>query len=183
MASLHSSATKRNADISHLINSVTLNQVKDLDIDFNYNYEVDSIQNINKYLEKLFKKNNINLDNIYNNNKVKDELNLEPGLYRKIKAGDNAELINTILNIYLNITGNLPIINTLLICNEETNIEKIKSFLYRAINCNKPVLFLISNMECLELKITQNIIKTLKILYKSKNNKINSYIYYLYMKN
>ena len=182
LASLHSSATKRNADISHLINSVTLNQVKDLDIDFNYNYEVDSIQNINKYLEKLFKKNNINLDNIYNNNKVKDELNLEPGLYRKIKAGDNAELINTILNIYLNITGNLPIINTLLICNEETNIEKIKSFLYRAINCNKPVLFLISNMECLELKITQNIIKTLKMLYKAKNNKINSYIVFIYEK-
>ena len=114
--------------------------------------------------------------------KLKEGLNLEPGLYRKIKSGDNSDLINMILNIYLNITGNVPIINTLLICNEETNIEKIKSFLYRAIFCNKPVLFLISNMECLELKITQNIIKTLKMLYNAKNNKINSYIVFIYEK-
>ena len=114
--------------------------------------------------------------------KLKEGLNLEPGLYRKIKSGDNSDLINIILNIYLNITGNVPIINTLLICNEETNIEKIKSFLYRAIFCNKPVLFLISNMECLELKITQNIIKTLKMLYNAKNNKINSYIVFIYEK-
>ena len=182
LTNLHQSATKKNTDISHLINSVTLNKVKDFDIDFNYNYEIDSIQNINKFLEKLFKKNKINLDDIYNNNKVKEGLNLEPGLYRKIKSGDNSDLINIILNIYLNITGNVPIINTLLICNEETNIEKIKSFLYRAIFCNKPVLFLISNMECLELKITQNIIKTLKMLYNAKNNKINSYIVFIYEK-
>ena len=91
-------------------------------------------------------------------------------------------MINAILNIYLNITGNAPIINTLLICNEETSLEKIKSFLYRALFCNKPILFLIANMECLELKITQTIIKILKALYKAKNNNISSYIIFIYEK-
>ena len=56
LINLHKSATNKNTDISHLNNSVTFNKVKDFDIDFNYNYETDSIQNINKYLEKLFKK-------------------------------------------------------------------------------------------------------------------------------
>ena len=90
-----------------------------------------------------------------------EETGLAPGLYRKIKSGENKDLINDILNIYLNLTGNVPIIDTLLICNEDTNIERVKAFLYRAIYCNKPVLFLITNIECLELKVTQNIIKTL----------------------
>ena len=100
---------------------------------------------------------------------VEEGTGLSPGLYRKTKSGDNSDLINNILNIYINMTGNVPIINTLLICNEDTTIEKIKAFLYRAIYCNKPILFLIANIECLELKETQSIIKTLKALYKAKN--------------
>lgn len=50
--------------------------------------------------------------------------------------------------------------------NEKTNIEKIKSFLYRAIFCDKPILILIANIKCLELSVTQKIIRTLKTLYK-----------------
>ena len=37
-------------------------------------------------------------------------------------------------------------------------------------------------MECLELKITQTIIKILKALYKAKNNNISSYIIFIYEK-
>ncbi len=179
---LHQKVTNKNTDISHLINSVTLNKIKDLNIDFQYNYEVNSIENINKYLVKLFKQNQINIDSLYSNNKILKDITLAPGLYRKIKNKDFSELINNILNIYLNLTGNLPIINTLLICNENTNMEKIKSFLYRAIFCDKPILFLITNMECLELSVTQKIIRTLKSLYKIKNNIINSYLIFIYEK-
>ena len=85
-------------------------------------------------------------------------------------------------NIYINLTGNAPIINTVLICNEETNIEKIRSFLYRAIFCDKPILFLITNMECLELSLKQSIIKTLKDLYQLKKRNINSYLLLMYEK-
>ena len=179
---LHENATHKGTDISHLMNSVSLNKTNNLNIDYLYNYEMDSVQNINNFLAKLFKKNGINSDEIYNSNKVKEETCLVLGLYRKIKTGDNSDLINNILNIYLNITGNVPTINILLICNEETNLEQIKAFLYRAIYCNKPALFLIINMECLEFKITTSIIKTLKMLYKAKNNIINSYILFFYEK-
>ena len=179
---LHQKATNKNKDISHLLNSVTLNKIKDTNIDYPYNYEMNSIENINKYLQKLFKNNNIDNDGLYKNNQILNDANLSPGLYRKIKNKDYSDLINNILNIYLNLTGNLPIINTLLICNENTNFEKIKSFLYRAIFCDKPILFLISNMECLELSVTQKIVRTLKGLYKKKNNIINSYLIFIYEK-
>ena len=87
-----------------------------------------------------------------------------------------------ISNIFINLTGNLPIINTLLSCNDETNIEKIKSFLYRAIFCEAPILFLITNIEYLELSIKQKLIKTLNKLYNAKNRIIKSYILFLYKK-
>ena len=159
-----------------------MNKIKETKIDYPYNYEIDSTQNIIKFLDKLFKKNGVNLDDIYKNNKVEEGAGLSPGLYRKTKSGDNSDLINNILNIYINLTGNVPIINTLLICNEDTTIEKIKAFLYRAIYCNKPILFLIANIECLELKETQSIIKTLKALYKAKNKSLNSYLLFIYEK-
>jgi hypothetical protein len=156
--------------------------IKDTNIDYPYNYEMNSIENINKYLLKLFKNNNIDIELLYKNNEILKDTNLSPGLYRKIRSIDFSDLINNVLNIYLNLTGNLPIINTLLICNENTNFEKIKSFLYRAIFCDKPILFLIANMECLELSVTQKIIRTLKGLYKKKNNVINSYLIFIYEK-
>lgn len=56
------------------------------------------------------------------------------------------------------------------------NIEQIKAFLYRAILCEKPILFLIANMECLDFSLTHDLIKTLRALYKYKNKEINSYL-------
>ena len=42
-----------------------------------------------------------------------------------IKTDEDSDLAINISNIYINLTGNAPIINSLLICNDETNIEKI----------------------------------------------------------
>ena len=179
---LHKKSTNKNTDISHLLNSVTLNKIKDTNIDYPYNYEINSVENINKYLQKLFKVNKLDISELYKNNKVLPETSLSPGLYRKIKSRDFSDLINKVLNIYLNLTGNLPIINTLLICNENTDYEQVKSFLYKAIYCDDPILFVIANLECLELSIIQKIIKRFKYLYKKKNNKINSYLIFLYEK-
>jgi len=179
---IYEKANKKDADISHLLNLVSLNKIIDTEIEFEYNDEIDNIENINIFLEKLFEKNNINLEEIYNRNKVLEECDLKPGLYRKIKGGDYSDLLNNILNIYFNLTGNAPIINTLLICNEDTNIEQIRSFLYRAIFCEYPALFLITNMECLDFSVTRNLILTLKKIYKIKNKKINSYLLFIYEK-
>ena len=169
-------------NIYHLINSMTFNKIKRFKKLYKYNNKLGTIQNINEYLKILFNENEFNLDKIYEINRVLENSYILPGLYRKVKIGNNSDLMNTILNVYLNLTGNVPIINTLLICNEETNIEKIKAFLYRAIFCDKPILFLITNMECLELSITQKLIKNVKSLYKLRNNKINSYLLFIYEK-
>ena len=180
---IYEKINNKEINISHLVNSMVLNKIKNFEIEFQYNNEIDdNIENINRYLEKLFEVNNINLDEIYKNNEVMNDLNISPGLYRKVREGDYSELIINIINIYINITGNCPIKNTLLICNEETNIEKIKAFFYRAIFCDKPILFVIANLECLELSVTQNIIKILYSLYKMKNRNINSYLLIIYRK-
>jgi len=179
---LYEKAKNKDIDISWLINSVTLNKINNPQVDYIYNDKNNQLENINFYLEKIFNKYNINLDNIYAKNKVIEELNLKPGLYRKIRVGDNNDLIENVLNIYQNMTKNVPIINTLLICNEETSMEKIRAFLYRAILCESPVLFVISNLECLELSIIQNIIRILTMLYKYKNKQMNSYLLFLYEK-
>ena len=170
-------------NIFHLINSVTLNKVNNLEIDYEYNDEINELENINQYLELLFKYNDIYIDQLYEQNKVSEDTKLTPGLYRRVKTGDNEDIINLILNIYLNITDNVPIINTLLVCNEDTTIENVQSFLYRAIFCDKPILFVISNIECMELSTIKSLIKISKTLYKEKKNrKINSYVLFLYEK-
>ena len=169
--------------ILHLINSVSLNRANNMEIDYKYNEEINEFENINNYLEKVFQVNDIQINQLFEQNKVLEKIKLSPGLYRKVKSGDNADIINNILNIYINLTNNPPIINTLLICNEHTSLEKIQSFLYRAIFCDMPILFVISNLECLELSIIRNIINIFKSLYKEKKNKIvNSYILILYEK-
>ena len=173
-----------NEDIIFLINSVALNKVTQMEQNYDYNNNMNEFENINHYLELLFKLNNINIEQLYEQNKILEEKKIEPGLYRKVISGDNNDLTNLILNVYLNLTNNIPIINTLLICNEDTTIQKIQSFLYRAIFCDKPILFVLSNMQCLELAIIKELIRTLKFLYNIKKNQIiNSYILILYEKN
>ena len=172
-----------NDDILHLINSVGLNMINNIKINYKYNKDINVLENINLFLNQVFKENKVELDEIYKKNKILNNIELEPGLYRKVKYGDNNKLLNNILDIYLNLTNNLPLINTLLVCNEETSIQKIKAFLYRALFCNQPILFLIANMEFLDLSTTRKLVKTLKYIIKilkSKNKKINSYIIFMY---
>ena len=169
-------------DISMIIKSVTLNRIRECDINYIYNNKINEFANINNYLEKLLEKKNVNLNNVYEINKVLDNINLLPGLYRKPRTGENNDIDNNnILNIYLNLTNNPPIINTILICNEETTFEKILAFLYNALYCEKQILFILSNLECLELSIKQNVMKSFKYLFKTKRNKkINSFFVLIY---
>ena len=181
---IYENLKNKNVDISHLINSVTLNQIKNTNIDYKYDDRGTLLENINSFLEKLFRINNIKISEIYKRNLVSPDYELSPGLYRKTKSAQNtsSDLINNILNIYLNLTKNIPIINTLLICNEDTSIEQIRAFLYRAFFCETNTLFLISNMECLDLSASNSLIKTLKELYKARKGKIKSNILFIYEK-
>ena len=179
---LYEKAKSSKGNISHLVNYMAFNKIKNFNVLYQYDDCINIFENINKYLENLFSINNVILDDIYIKNKILSNLSLESGLYRIIQSEDDSELSINISNIYINLTGNVPIINSLLICNDETNFEKIDSFLYRAIFCNAPILFMITNIECLEFSVKQKLIKTLNNLYKSKNKIIKSYILFLYKK-
>ena len=179
---LYEKAKNNKANISHLVNSMTFNKISNFNLEYQYNDNENIIENINTYLENLFSLNNVTLNDIYSKNKILSNLSLEPGLYRIITTEEDSDLAINISNIYINLTGNIPIINSLLICNDETNTEKIKSFLYRAIFCDAPILFLITNIEYLELSIKQSLVKTLNNLFKSKNRIIKSYILFLFKK-
>ena len=87
-----------------------------------------------------------------------------------------------LISLYINLTGNLPIANKVLLCNEQTTTEEIISFFYRAIYNDKPILFTISNLELLSLSKIQKIFKKLKKLYTSKNGIIKSYLILIYEK-
>ena len=167
-------------DISHLINSIALNKIKQFDIKYEYDENKDNIENINNYLEELFFINKANINEIQESNKVLPESKLSPGLYKLERKFDNSELNVNILNIYINLTGNIPLINTLLICNEETSVEKLKSFLYRAFFNKEPVLYVIAHLECLELSIIQKFIKDLNFLYNKLNRVVRSYLIIIY---
>ena len=177
---LYEYLVNKNININNLVNYVTLGKIKKYDVKYEYNNRYDFISNINNFLIILFQRNYVNIDEIYGLNKVFYNLELNPGLYRKIKFENYSELTISIINLYLNLTGNFPIRNTLLFCNEETTIEQIRAFLYRAIFCEDSILFVIVNIEYLSLSITQNILKIIKKLYKLKN--IKSYILFIYEK-
>ena len=167
--------------IGALINSMALNKIKS-NINFVYNEDKNNIENIYDYLDLLFQKSKCDLNQIYDYNKIINNLDLYPGLYKIEKNFSERELNTKLLNLYINLTGNPPIKNTLLICNEETTFEEIKAFFFRAIFCEYNSLFVISNLEGLQISITQEIIKILNTLYVNKNKKINSLFIILYEK-
>ena len=168
-----------NVDISNLL----FNLIKNFNINFEYNNDAEFLVNINNYLKELFKSNQVDInEKIYIKNKVNNPY-LKPDLYRKMKTNNYSKLFKNILNLYINLTGNSPVLNNILICNENTNIEQVNSFLYRAILCDEPTLFLITNLECLELSVTQKVFKKLQNLYTNKNKDINSYLVLIYEKN
>ena len=177
---LYEKTKNKNINVSHLINSMALNRIKNFTVNYKYDEKKSNIENINDYLNILFRFNNCKLEEIYNQNEILNNLSIAPGLYKIEKKFKDSELNNNIINLYFNLTGKAPIINTLLICNEETNLEEIKAFFFRAIFCEYNSLFVISNMECLQLSITQETIKILNSLYLYKNRKINSLLIILY---
>ena len=90
--------SKPNKQFIWLINYMTLNHISDFEVDFKVNEKLDCISNINNYLEKLLKLNSINIDQIYNTNKILMDIELAPGLYRKTKDG-NTDLSIDIINL------------------------------------------------------------------------------------
>ena len=135
----------------------------------------DSLNNINDYLKKLFEENNITEETCFIQNKIKVQGNI--GLKSFYSYKD--DISENIIKIYLNLTGNPPLPQTLLICNDFTTSEEITAFTYRALLCKYNILFSILKIECLDVEKRQILYK---IIYDILNEKkeINSCFVLIY---
>ena len=131
------------------------------------------LDGINTFLNNCLNLNKLNLENIFEKNIIK---NKKKGIYR-------APIIDNIyiylIKLYIKLTGNIPLSNTVLVCNEFTKTEEIKAFLYLSTNCDYNILFCILGIEKMDLETK---LKLLKLIKKLGNNKINSCLIILYDK-
>ena len=153
--------THRNKDISSYIRFYTNgDSIKDefpfYEFQFNNqvqtykSYEValeENFELISNYIKNLFITNGTSLDTLYKHIKVKDNFK---GIYKCNVQKYNLDLF--ILKLFLELTGELPIAQNVLLTNSETSIGEIYSFMYRAIKCRFNTLFTISISEDFSVK-------------------------------
>ena len=116
---------------------------EELDKDFEEQYE-DYTNNIfifiSKYLTSLFKNNGLDLEKHYENIKIKGQNEFKGIAIKPISKRSTGEFI---LDLFMEKLEKLPIAQNILICSNETSIEEIQSFLYRAILCEYNTLFVV----------------------------------------
>ena len=116
---------------------------KDFEDQYN-DYMKKIFVHISQYLISLFKKNDSNLQKHFDDMKIikKDKFK---GI--AIKKCTKISMEEYILGLFMEKLGKLPIAQNILICSNETSIEEIQSFLYRAILCESNTLFVVEILE------------------------------------
>jgi len=99
---------------------------------------------ISKYLISLYNKNDSSFQKHFDKMKIKEE-NKFKGI--SIKKCTIMSMEEYILGLFIEKLGKLPIAQNILICSNETSIEEIQSFLYRAILCESNTLFAVEILE------------------------------------
>ena len=145
-----------------------------------FNYFNNVIFNCNNYLLEMFKKNNLEIKDIYKENIIDNKYPFK-GLYYYFSF--EIEIEEQILNWYYLLTNNLPLAKTLLICNKYTSIEEITSFLYRAILCQYNVLFMIAKVQELQPEKYEILSRLILNLYSDREKMMKSCLVFIYSDN
>ena len=124
--------------------------------DKNYTFE-EKLNNISDYFNSIFDINNIKLESLYIKNVIKNNNYDNKIIY--IKSFFDEQYDCDCINIFVSLTGNLPLLSNLLIYNKETLEEEILCFLFRVIKCKSNSLFVLIYQDD---------------SYKKNNNKIKS---------
>ena len=152
-----------------LIKTYELKKEDEFEIkDYKFEKQLDIIS---KYFNKIFKDNNINIKNIYNENKIKVDIEYDiKSLYIKDYKNDQYEY--DCINIFYSLTKNLPLFSNILVFNEETIEEEILSFLFRVIKCKSNCLFIliIQNINNNNNNKNKNLISLINKFMKEKEN-------------
>ena len=121
------------------------NEKSGKDFEDQYNeYTKKIFVHISQYLISLFKKNDSNLQKHFDDMKIKEKDKFK-GI--SIKKCTKISMEEYILGLFMEKLGKLPIAQNILICSNETSIEEIQSFLYRAILCDSNTLFTVEILE------------------------------------
>ena len=97
-----------------------------------------------KYIISLFEKNGLDFEKHYNNMLIKGTKKSK-GIF--IYKSETISMEEYILYLFQEKLDRLPIAQNILICSNETSIEEMQSFLYRAILCDYNTLFMIEILE------------------------------------
>ena len=155
-------------------NTIQLNLNKDPVIEIK-NFYQNLIDQIEIFLDSILLNNNLSINKIYNQNRIKNQFNKYFGIYLTNCSNLEIELIQ----YYKYFTNNLPLANTLLLCNEFTSSEEIISFLYRVILCKEHILFCLGKIELLSKDKKNIILDTINYLHEriyNEENNIKSFL-------
>ena len=105
-------------------------------------YNDDTFKIISNYIVKFLECNGSSLKKHYKKIEIKsNELNKLKGIY--IYKSESNSIEEEILQIYLELTRNIPIAQNILVINKETSLEEMQAFFNRSILCEYNTLFVI----------------------------------------
>ena len=171
--------------ISPFLKYLTNNLIKDENIDFNYrsteNLYEDLINNIENYLKQILLKNHLTIEDIYKDSLIKSKGKGYDfrGVFLYLCNQSN-QIDKELFHIYKYLTQNIPIAQTVLLCNKETTNEELVSFLYRAILCEFNSCFIIRGIELLEFDKKSKLVEILHFLLSKDHSKMKSCLIILY---
>jgi len=148
--------------ISEDNNDISLNQMFD---------------DVSTYLNELFNSNNKIYENIFKKALIKRG-NYKRGIYSHSCSVENIE--RNLIYCSLCLTGEFPVAQTVLYCNDNTTEDEIISFIYRCVLCNQNVLFILIKPESLSREKKNLLIELLKELYSNDPKKMVSCLLFIY---
>jgi len=179
--------------LKYLTNDIIEASIDLENIKYNYNNNLGdgdnficSLENINNFLNTFLQENQISLESILRQNFIKDEYKDEfVGLYTYLLEDDKIGEIQKgieehILNWYHFLTGNFPMAQTLLLCNEETTSEEIIAFMYRAFLCQYHVVYMIGKIELLSPEKRQILTGIINTLFTGHEKEMKSCLVFAY---
>lgn len=172
-----------NKEIYQFLQYFTNNLITKNSID-NFEYKKDKnsfnefIINCENYLNKILAINNLTLEKIYKESLIKKSIKSEE--YRGLYIYSVEKLEKSLFQIYKYLTSNTPSAQNILLCNEETTIEEIASFLYRAILCEFHSCFIVGGIELLKSEQKSFMIELLNEIFVEKHKQMKSSLIFLY---
>ena len=173
---------KKDNEISFLLKSISNGKITEVPpfgqftISDNASFsEIFSV--INNYVEECFTLNRLNLQRIFQENKLNDK---KEGLYRIAVFTD---IEKNLLILYRKLTDNFPLSNTVLFCNEHTSNEEIKAFLFLSFRCDYPILFCLLGIEKLDSEKRVRTIKLINKFDKKYGKEMRACLVIIYLKN